>query len=394
MALSEQEEFELLSLEREKSRAGSVTSSKPFIPSGSKPQMGAMDVLKDFGGLMRDKAHLAIPLPMRILDATVKEGGKQLDKAAYNAGGAVTDFTGSPEAGFATNVAVQAVPTVLGGMATSAAAAPKFEALAQRLMQSAIKPSRYDQRTGAAAKAIGTMLDEGINVSAGGMQKLRAEIDRLNEAIKVKLADHPGTIAPRDVVKTLDELTVRFKNQVNPQSDVAAIRKAADEFLNHPALTEIGELTVPVAQAMKQGTYRALGNKSYGELKGAEIEAQKALARGLKDEIAQAAPGIAGLNAAESRLLNALKVVEPRVQMSANKNPVGLGLLTAEPEHLGRLALWMADRSPLMTSLAARAANAGSRAVPFAAGAGAAGAGMSTTGQMTLADIIRMASQQ
>ena len=40
------------------------------------------------------------------------------------------------------------------------------------------------------------------------------------------------------------------------------------------------------AQAMKQGTYRALGDKAYGELKGASIEAQKAQARGLKEELA------------------------------------------------------------------------------------------------------------
>lgn len=392
MALSEQEEFELLSLERERAM-GAGPKPTPFVPSGSKPQMGPLDVAGKVAGAIADKAHTAVPLPFRLAQPVAKAAGEKLEKVAYDAGGAVTDATGSPGAGFAANVAVQAAPTILTGVGTSAALAPKFEALAQRLMQSAVKPTKYDQRTGAAAKAIDTMLEEGINVSAGGMQKLRAEIDRLNEAIKVSLQNHPGTIEQRNVVKVLDDLAEKFKKQVNPQSDLAAIRKAADDFLNHPSTKTLSEMPIQMAQEMKQGTYRALGNKAYGELKGAEIEAQKALARGLKDEIAKAAPGIENLNAAESRLLNALKVVEPRVQMSANKNPVGLGILTAEPENLGRLAWWLADRSPLMTSLAARGVNAGSRAIPFALGAGAAGAGMSPTGRMTLADIIAKSSQ-
>ena len=38
-----------------------------------------------------------------------------LDKAAYEAGGKITDITGSPEAGGLTNMAVQAVPMALTG---------------------------------------------------------------------------------------------------------------------------------------------------------------------------------------------------------------------------------------------------------------------------------------
>ena len=45
--------------------------------------------------------------------------------------------------------------------------------------------------------------------------------------------------------------------------------------MNHPLL--IGnKMSVQRAQSMKQGTYRSLGNKAFGELKGADMEAQKA----------------------------------------------------------------------------------------------------------------------
>ena len=120
-------------------------------------------------------------------------------------------------------------------------------------------------------------------------------------------------------------------------------------------------ITVQQAQAMKRGTYRALGDKAYGELKGASIEAQKTLARGLKDEIAKQVPEVRELNAKDSELLTALPLVERRVLLSANKNPAGLGWLSANPK---AFAAWMADRSDLFKSLVARMLYSGGKKVP------------------------------
>ena len=76
---------------------------------------------------------------------------------------------------------------------------------------------------------------------------------------------------------------------------------------------------------MKQGTYRSLGNRAYGELKGATVESQKALARGLKEELANQYPELKDLNATDSRLINLHKALEKAVVRGSNKEPLGIG---------------------------------------------------------------------
>jgi hypothetical protein len=121
------------------------------------------------------------------------------------------------------------------------------------------------------------------------------------------------------------------------------------------------DIPIKTAQEMKQGTYRAIGSKPYGELKGAETEAQKALARGLKEEIAKMAPEVRHLNAEESKMLNAMPMLERRVLREADKNITGLGFLSFNPE---MFLLYMADRSSLFKSLVGRMLHASAKSVP------------------------------
>jgi hypothetical protein len=78
------------------------------------------------------------------------------------------------------------------------------------------------------------------------------------------------------------------------------------------------------AQAMKQGTYQVLKGK-FGEQGSASVEAQKALARGLKEEIANQFPEISNLNANESRLLQLQPVLERAVNRISNHQLIGIG---------------------------------------------------------------------
>jgi hypothetical protein len=311
---------------------------------------------------------------------------KAYDQFAYDAGGKVTELAsnaglpaeGAAGVGFAANVGLQAVPTVLGSVLGATALATPMKAGATKLMQSALKPPLADLKTGRAATAIQTMLDEGLNVTKGGVAALREKIGDLNREIVAKLAQSPGsTVDKRKVAGSLKDLSVKVLKQANPQADSAAVRTAWDDFLAHPLLQGGDQIPVQLAQELKQGTYKALGGKAYGELKGVEIEAQKALARGLKDEIASAVPGIAKLNEAESKLLTTLSVAERRILVEANKNPMGLALIAHNP---ASFAAFLADRSAAFKSILARMMNAGSFAVPEATiGTGAAvGQGMSS----------------
>jgi hypothetical protein len=141
------------------------------------------------------------------------------------------------------------------------------------------------------------------------------------------------------------------------RAEEAAAAKALEDF------QQTGEMTVQQAQKLKQGTYRVLQGK-YGEAGSAETEAQKGLARGLKEEIATAVPGIQGLNEAESRLIKTLDVVERRALLEMNKNPVGLTALAKNPI---AAAGFLADRSAAFKALAARLIH---NATPAAGAAG------------------------
>lgn len=307
--------------------------------------------------------------------------GEAIGYAARKAGEAMAPPTAGPlraALGSGMTEAIEQSPAFLG-LKTPAGAASlsrSMESGAKRTMQSALKPSVKALETGKAEKAIQTMLDEGINVSKGGVEKMGGMVDDLNSRIAKAIANSPASIDKVAVAKRLLDPYRKFMKQVNSLDDVAAIQGAFQEFMNHPLLAG-KDIPVQLAQEMKQGTYRALKDKAYtGEMKSASIEAQKALARGLKEEIAAAVPEVRALNAQESRLLTALPMVERRVMVAANKNPIGLGWLAKNPTHL---AAWMADRSELFKSLVARMLHAGSKNVPSMALAGPIGGMYQTT---------------
>lgn len=247
------------------------------------------------------------------------------------------------------------VAGVLAGLAIPAGAAgfsKAAESTAGKLMQSALKPSVKDLKSGDADKAIRTMLDEGISVSKGGVAKLKDRVSSVNDEIAQAVANSNATVNKGVVAGRLYEPLERANKQVNPAADIATVERVWNEFGDHPMLRG-QQIPVQLAQELKQGTYRQL-SKKYGEVGSIETEAQKALARGLKEEIATAVPEVGPLNARESSLLNALKMAEQRALLEGNKNPVGLGPIASTP---AGFATFLADRSALVKSLLARGLN-------------------------------------
>lgn len=228
--------------------------------------------------------------------------------------------------------------------------------VARKLMQSAVKPTIEQLRKGEAQTAISTLLKYGISPTEKGVQKIRGLVDDLNSQIGEKIAGSNAVVNKSDVLNSLTDTAKRFANQVSPQSDLNAIAGVADDFVNHPGFPG-KDLPVQAAQALKQGTYKSLSGK-YGEIGSASTEAQKALARGLKEQIGKAVPDVVPLNAAESDLLKTLKVTERRALMDLNKNPVGLSALANNPS---MFAMFMADRSAAFKGLVARMINRASQ---------------------------------
>lgn len=342
---SETEEFEFRARAEREAAQGKVA---PAAPAVSGPKFSAADQVKK-----------------------VRENGfgsgfeRMLQHAAYTAGANVTDLaagsrdiTGAPmrpegaaALGAATNAAIQAIP-MLGGAKAGEMLEPLSKRFARWSMQSALKPSKAELVSGKGQKAVDTLLKTGTNVTEGGAEKLRGRIDDINKEITSIITGSTKEVDKATVAKALRDVESRAFLQANPEGDLAAVQKALDEFMNHPLL--MNKIPVELAQKVKIGTYRSIGEKAFGELKGATTESQKALARGLKEEIAKLHPEVAKLNAEESELLNAEEMVRTRALMDQNKNIGGLSWLATHP---GEWAAMILDRSPLAKSLLARAAN-------------------------------------
>lgn len=245
-------------------------------------------------------------------------------------------------------VAGQAVGGIAAGEVGSAAAAPVIRAVGPAVgraallgktpegaYESALKPSPSVD-AGTRAQVVDTALKNSIPVSKGGLAKLQDQIETLNQAIKQEIDNDPTRpIDPNKVATRADDARTKFSQQVNKGKDLKAIEESRQQFLEEQGQPQLAPgvagpaspappMNAADAQAMKQGTYRVLKGK-FGEQGSASVEAQKALARGLKEEIATAFPEIAKMNASESRLLELQPLLERAVNRISNHQAVGIG---------------------------------------------------------------------
>ena len=226
---------------------------------------------------------------------------------------------------------------------------------APRVMQAALKPTikmlAGVMKGQPVPRVVQTLLDEGVNVTPAGLQRLQTVLnstvaERQALLSGAEAAGAPG-VSPYAVTRRLGDVAARAAQQVNPAADVATVSRVGNEFL-----AEHGGRLIPVteANALKEGTYQTL-RKSYGQLGSAEIEAQKALARGLKEEIEPQVPGIEAVNRRIGNVTEAVAAVGRRVALAANRDPVGFAWVAHNPQMFIAALL---DRSPAVKSMLAR----------------------------------------
>jgi hypothetical protein len=311
-------------------------------------------------------------------------------KAALRVGGGAV--AGGAQAGLIDpetvkgGAAIGAAIPVAGKILDASGASKVLRSGAEWLMKSALKPTATDLISGNAAKAIDTMLEKGIPATPKGIEQIHARIDELNDQIKTAIANSSERVETRKMMRPVAQKLKEFKQQAKPNADIKAIKETWDEFKNHPLLQhETPEQVIPakvdphtgattpekvipasgkedmsvqMAQKIKQGTYKQLAKK-YGQLGSADVEAQKAIARGLKEQVAEKVPKIVPLNLEESKLFNVLDVAERRIVTEANKNPMGLAALRVDDPKAW--AAFMTDRSARFKSLLARIMNRASK---------------------------------
>jgi hypothetical protein len=325
--------------------------------------------------LVEDKAAKAPSEPFSIANTAKAFGqqgigiAKQLGRDAYGIGQTLMSPMGIPDPGWTgLNQRVQAAtePTntnqKIGGWLGTAGemAIPlpggkvrAFESLApvaEKMYQGALRP-RPSIGVNAAKDLVSTGLRERIPVSEGGVQKLGGIVHGLNEKIGEHISGSTAEISPTKVAGAIDTVHPSFATQVNPQADINTLGRVKGEYLGkhtqqipftkvEPGMEEeagrlvpVGKGTVPLirsispaeAQAEKVATYRQLSGKYGGELSSADIEGQKALARGLRGEIGRAVPAVHPLNAREGKLLELQGPLERATVRGGNAETVPIG---------------------------------------------------------------------
>lgn len=269
--------------------------------------------------------------------------GTGFGPAVHEIGGKVTDVTRSPLAGAATNFLLNALPAFLtSGRVEGAPVTSLVDAPAKRFMQSAFKPSTATYSKEQIKAGMKTALDENIYPTPGGMDKAGRIVNKLDDLVDAEVAKSGERVAVSAIMDRLKGPLKRAETQFVPQSDVAAVEDVWTKGMQNPLLAGRADIPVQLAHELKKGTYAALGKKAYGELGSSSVEAQKALARGAREEVAEAVPSVVDLLKRESALMNLREMGMARAMQQGNANPFGLAALRMD--HIPSAALTMADR--------------------------------------------------
>jgi hypothetical protein len=309
-------------------------------------------------------AALAVPVAGQVAqqamnqtdgNSTANSYGQNL-KALVTSPGAMGTITGATMSPVMADGAVEAVNPAINLVRDGAGRAVLLGKTPEAAYESAMKPPTTISQADRDAMTQ-TGLQNSIPVSKAGVEKIGSLVDDLNSKIKATIeADPNRPIDPNAVAARTDATKQRFSNQVNAQPDLNAIENSRLQFLAEQGAKPGTAATAPQptglydaqgrpymdsgapgqpatsapamgaadAQSMKQGTYGVLKGK-FGEQGSAAVEAQKALARGLKEEIASQFPEIDTMNAAESRLLDLQPVLERAVNRISNHQLIGIG---------------------------------------------------------------------
>lgn len=193
----------------------------------------------------------------------------------------------------------------------------------EEIYQSALKPSTtfsLEKR----ARILKTGIDERIPVNQKGLTKARNVIEQIKSEVDARIAaataESNPSVPTAAIAERIEQVKPRFQT-VAPESDINALESLKQQFLD-----KYGE-SIPIAEAqkVKQNTYRQLKDKAYGEQKTAATEGEKALARGLKEELEKIVPELKALNQREGSVIALEKSLTRAVGRINNHQMFGIG---------------------------------------------------------------------
>ncbi len=243
-----------------------------------------------------------------------------LNRFAGGVGEVSKQITGSPEVATATDIGVQALPFLMPGLRKVV----EKTKIPERLYTSAIKPSTrqklsIEKRTSAMEAGV----KEGILPTSGGLEKLGGKIDAMEGQIDSIIQQGRQTSSPIrtiDIADSLDNLIDSYDKSGMPAEQYQGI-----SAVRNKVLAQGNTMTVEAAQAFKQNTYKFI-RKHYGELSSAVIEAQKTVARAVKENIANQFPEVNSLNQKLGPMLELENEIQRAVKRISNRDIIGIGI--------------------------------------------------------------------
>ena len=188
------------------------------------------------------------------------------------------------------------------------------------------------------------------------MDAASARVGSLEDDLQAVLDKSPELASRPKVVEAVGKVIDDIKMNPNVVNETDDVNATIARFMNHPALKPYGDqIPLSVMNRMKQAFYKSVGDKKYtpGYQLTMEDKTNKALAHGMRAEVAEKAPQTVPTLAEQSELLNVLKVAGPNAERRAYNMAVGLGSLSPR---LINAAVWMLDRYPWFKSYLARQA--------------------------------------
>lgn len=221
---------------------------------------------------------------------------------------------------------------------------------AQKLMVSALKPTPTQMLAGDGDIAAQQMLKRGINPNTAGVVEINKIIDDLHSQVESSIAGSTGTVNKQAVIDSLERVKNDFMYKPNLEANQARIAKAGDEFGGNPIIPDEA-IPVQTAQKLKRGYQKSVAD-DYGQESTAGMEANKAIAAKLRQDIEGAHPEVAPLNAEQAKLITTLGVLERRAAQNRTTDPVPTaGMLRGVPAW----AAMAADKSSMFKARVAQA---------------------------------------
>lgn len=244
-----------------------------------------------------------------------------------------------------------AAPRVMPGVAERAMAGTQglLKGGAKRIVSSNLKVSETLRKRNPNVDIPQEVLNGGFKPGSRGFEQASTAVEGLGNKLTSLVQGVGGKFSLQPVLDKLDQLETQYLHSPNGAADLAAVRNARNELMQHQLYSkpvmrqmpdgswqEVGrklrDQTAPEIDLMKKNTYAGLKGK-YGVEKGPVIETDKAMGRGLKQILDDNVPGAQDVNAVQGRMIATRNALGEMAAREEKKYPIGLMDMVALSGH-------------------------------------------------------------